>query len=323
MTQPLTVSVIIPTYNGARWLGDCLHSVLRQSVAPSQVIVINDASTDGTAAVLQEFAAHVTVVPHASQQGIGAARNSGLRRASGDFLAFLDHDDLWLPHKLADQLALARSQPDLAVIHADAEEFGDEGVIHRSFFEVFPGLRNSAGIFEEIVHMSVPLMSTVLVRADFLRRHCLDFDTAASGVDDIGLFLQIAALGGRFGYVDAILTRRRLHAHNLSKVHLNRFEKRIVLYGHLLERLSDAAPKHRQALRWGLRHAHFCVGEWHWGQQRLDRARQHFRAAWGADRVGCRAALFGLASCLPGSLVQRLQQTKRRWQARLDSAPAA
>jgi glycosyltransferase involved in cell wall biosynthesis len=306
----LRISVIIPTYNGARWLPETIASVLAQTYCPAEIIVVNDGSTDDTASVLRRFEPALQVV-HRSNGGIGAARNSGLEVAGGDFVAFLDHDDLWRPDKLQRQVDYLRQHPDIDVLYSDAEEFNENGSVHRSYHELFSRLRRPGDRFEALVRFSVPLMSTVLIRAEFLHRHQLRFIEPASGVDDIGLLLEISALGGRFGCLDECLTFRRLHTGNTSGVHYQRFARRIVLYRELLDRFTGAPAHQRRLLRWGLRQACWRVGEWHWGRLQIAQAREHFQEAVGWDGVGFRAGAYALACGLPLSVIRSMQQAKR------------
>jgi glycosyltransferase involved in cell wall biosynthesis len=307
MDEPL-VSVIIPAHNGAAWLDDCLQSVLGQCYPRTEVLVINDGSSDDTPLVLARYQSRIRVV-HQAQCGIGAARNRGLEQATGEFIAFLDQDDCWRTDKLSIQVRQALAQPNQVISYTDAEEFDEHGTVHPSFFRLFPGLQQPAGIFDEIIGLAVPLMSTVLMRRRWLESQQLRFFEPASGVDDVGLFLEVADRGGRFGVIKEQLSFRRLHATNLSKSHCHRFQKRICLYRHLLERLDK--PEHRRSVRRGLRDACYRVAEWHWGRLELEPARQYFRQARGLDRLGLRAGGFELASRLPRPVVGCLQKTKR------------
>jgi len=123
MTQP-TVSVVIPTFNRAPTIGRAIASVFGQTQPPSEIVVVDDGSTDGTVAVVGEFAgATVPVRCLASNANAGAqaARNRGIRAARGEWVAFLDSDDEWLPGKLARQLDALRGnawQPE-TVVHGD------------------------------------------------------------------------------------------------------------------------------------------------------------------------------------------------------------
>jgi glycosyltransferase involved in cell wall biosynthesis len=315
------VSVIIPAYNGARWLRGCLESVLRQTYRPHEILVVDDGSTDETRDVLGPFAAHLVLLAQ-SRGGIGAARNRALARASGDFLAFLDQDDLWHPDKLERQVRHALDRPQVAVVYTDAEEFDDRGTVHPSFLDLFPALRGRGDLFAAIIDLCVPLMSTTLIRTGFLREHGLSFPEDVSGVDDVGLFLEICARGGQFACVDEPLARRRLHRGNYSKNHYNRFAKRVILYKDLLRRLPDAAPAHRRALRRGLRDAHFRVGECAWAALDMAEARRQFRRSLAADVRGLRAALYWALSYMPRGVVRGLRGAKHRLRELLSRRPA-
>ncbi|CAK0737892.1 hypothetical protein CCP3SC1_1010007 [Gammaproteobacteria bacterium] len=105
-----TVTVVVPVYNGERYLGVALTSILTQTVPPTEIIVVDDGSTDESASVAQNFGPQVRclIQLHA---GAAAARNQGIAVATGEYLAFLDADDLWAPDKLAAQLSLLTVDP--------------------------------------------------------------------------------------------------------------------------------------------------------------------------------------------------------------------
>jgi glycosyltransferase involved in cell wall biosynthesis len=117
MTQPL-VSVIVPTYNCAAYVRSAIDSVLAQSYAPIEVVVVDDGSTDDTLAVLSEFGDRIRVFSQANA-GPAAARNRAVAQARGEYLAFLDGDDLWLPGHLAGLVRHLIDQPDARVAFAD------------------------------------------------------------------------------------------------------------------------------------------------------------------------------------------------------------
>src|SRR5262245_14462630 len=119
------ISVVIPVYNGAPYLGKAIKSVLRQSIPVLEVIVVDDGSTDDSADVAGSFGEPVRVVQQANS-GPAAARNSGIQHAGGDFLAFLDADDLWTEQKLEWQLRALRQPPYPDVVYGMAEEFHSE-----------------------------------------------------------------------------------------------------------------------------------------------------------------------------------------------------
>src|SRR5262245_6496134 len=98
----MKVSVAIPTYNSARFIQTTLKSVLSQSVAPNEILVVDDGSTDETVAILSSYGSSIRVIRQ-SNQGVAAARNALARHVNGDLVAFLDHDDLWHPRYLETQ----------------------------------------------------------------------------------------------------------------------------------------------------------------------------------------------------------------------------
>jgi glycosyltransferase involved in cell wall biosynthesis len=106
------VSVVIPAYNAAWCVGKAIDSVLAQDFSDLEIIVVNDGSSDDTASVLSRYAAPVRVV-HQPNGGLSNARNAGIGEARGEFIAFLDADDWWLPGKLSQQIALMRARPQL------------------------------------------------------------------------------------------------------------------------------------------------------------------------------------------------------------------
>jgi glycosyltransferase involved in cell wall biosynthesis len=107
-----TVSVVIPSYNRGRCLPDTVGSVLAQTVPPLEVLIVDDGSSDDTREIARAFPPPVRLVPRANG-GASAARNTGMREAQGEYIAFLDADDVWEPTKLAVQLALHAAHPEL------------------------------------------------------------------------------------------------------------------------------------------------------------------------------------------------------------------
>ncbi len=119
-----SVSVIIPVYNGERYLAEAVESALGQSHAPAEVIVVDDGSTDASAEAARRFSEHVRYEWQA-HAGIGAARNRGTELARGELLAFLDADDRWPTGKLARQLEVLRLDPDLGMVFGHVRQLHD------------------------------------------------------------------------------------------------------------------------------------------------------------------------------------------------------
>jgi glycosyltransferase involved in cell wall biosynthesis len=139
---PVRVSVVIPTYNCAGYLTEAIHSVLEQTTPAFEIIVVDDGSTDDTAAIVAGLGDRVTYLQQANA-GVAAARNAGLRRATGDVIAFLDADDFWAPDKLATQLVVLDRCPEVDLVCSDFWVAGDDR--RRSFirrkYRVFSAYR--------------------------------------------------------------------------------------------------------------------------------------------------------------------------------------
>lgn len=308
----MRVSVIIPTYNRAALLREALDSVFAQTFADYEVLVVDDGSTDDTAAVLAEYGGRVTGL-QGGHHGISAARNLGIERAAGQFVAFLDSDDLWQPDKLARHVAFADSHPDAALTYTDAEEFNEQGTLHASYVGLSPELRDPGHLFEAMIRrFAFPLTSATMIRASVLKESGLRFMEDVHIGEDLGLFLEIMLNGGRFAYLPEPLTRRRMHGSNVSQDHRYRFTQRQGLYTKLLQRYgAKASPEWRAALEWGLRDAEFRLGECCWAEYDMRSARRHFRASLGADPRGLKAAAYWLLSALPAGAIAWARSAKR------------
>ncbi len=141
-----TVSAIVTTYNYGRFVREAIDSVLSQTTPPSEIIVIDDGSTDDTPAVLARVDNPLVKVVRTKNQGIGAARNEGLRRAAGDFVAFLDADDRWRPQKLEWQTEMMWAEPELAAVFTNFVRFNEDGIFPEDQFAFFPELEATATV---------------------------------------------------------------------------------------------------------------------------------------------------------------------------------
>jgi len=120
------VSVVIPVYNCESFVGVAVESVLEQTYQPIECIVVDDGSTDGTSLVLSGLGSRIRYVRQA-RRGAGACRNAGVRMARGEFLAFLDADDVWHPTKLERQMELALRRPELGLVYCGTEIVDERG----------------------------------------------------------------------------------------------------------------------------------------------------------------------------------------------------
>lgn len=192
MTGP-TVSVVIPAWNRERVIAEAVDSALRQSLPPREVIVVDDGSTDGTAEALARYGSRITVLRQANA-GVSAARNAGIARARGDWVAFLDSDDVWTPERLALLARDAVAVPD-AIVHVADARYEAAGV---TLF----GLRGWAAPQGAAVRVADPLrhaLAGVAVQGCAVRRGALaaagPFDEGMRIYEDADLLCRLALAG--------------------------------------------------------------------------------------------------------------------------------
>ncbi len=307
----MRISVVIPTYNRAELLQESLESVFAQTYKPSQVIVVDDGSTDHTDKVLAEFGDQVQTI-RLGQSGVSAARNAGIDVATGDYIAFLDSDDLWHPEKIEKHLAFATTHPEMKLTYTDALQFSRNGIEEKSFAEIFPALKNPSHLFTPMIsEFAIPLTSTVMIQTSLLKKTELRFPVKIKIGEDLGLFLKILLAGEEFGYLPEKLTMRRMHESNISGNHCRRFEQRKLLYTDLLRQSPHGCtPKQTSALKFGLRDARYRVGECLWKEFNLSKARSEFFHAISLDANGMRSIAYGLLTLLPVKSIQILRTMK-------------
>jgi len=126
MKNPL-VSVIIPTYNSAKYIEEALESVFKQTLQDFEIIVVDDGSTDGTGEILKDYSDRIKYI-FQKNSGPASARNKGIKIARGEYIAFLDADDLWMPTKLEKQVAMFDKNKNLGMVTTGACSFDEKGV---------------------------------------------------------------------------------------------------------------------------------------------------------------------------------------------------
>lgn len=177
-----TVSVIIPAYNGASFIAETIHSVLGQTVG-CEIVVVDDGSGDCSASIVEAFGEPVRLVTQ-KNGGTAAARNRGLAAARGEWIAFLDQDDLWVPEKLKLQLAIAQREGPCAV-YGGVEFFDHEtGSVTSTHC---PPLNMD---YHQVLGFEILALQTLLLPAEAARK--VAFDPSLKGTDDWDFCIRIA-----------------------------------------------------------------------------------------------------------------------------------
>jgi glycosyltransferase involved in cell wall biosynthesis len=206
------VSVIIPAYNGERYIKQAIDSVLRQTYLDREIIVVDDGSTDNTREILESYGGRLNWIAQ-ENQGVAASRNTGLKLARGEYIAFLDQDDIFLPDKLTFQIPLLEEEPSLGLVSSGWQIVNDTGNIVAA---VQP--------WQKLTHLDLVgliVWKPVFLGAMVFRRCWLDrvggFDILLEQTPDVDLVLRLATIGCRADWVKQATVNYRQHEANASK----------------------------------------------------------------------------------------------------------
>jgi cellulose synthase/poly-beta-1,6-N-acetylglucosamine synthase-like glycosyltransferase len=220
----ISVSVVMPTYNGRSHLQPALDSIRQQTMQPVEVIVVDDGSSDGSADIAEQWGAKVIRLAHS---GVCEARNTGILAAKGDWIAFIDQDDLWQPTKLERQWQAVQRYPGAVLVVTDCSKVGPTNdvllpsFVHADFMhygQTPPDEQHDAMDWFVTGHHgmrgagSFILPSATIVRRDRLIEAGM-FDKRIRLNEDLSCFLRVLTRGGMV-LVDQPLTGWRIHATN-------------------------------------------------------------------------------------------------------------
>jgi glycosyltransferase involved in cell wall biosynthesis len=253
------VSVIMPAYNAAAFIAESIESVLHQTHAAFELIVIDDGSSDDTAAIVERYAAadaRVRLIRCRNSGKPSIARNIGIGQASGDYLSFLDSDDVWLPERLARTVAGMRAHPewiaafhDIDIVDSAGRKTGSTYLENSGFMAMAAShLRalddgwHDCGarffVFMSLHYSAVHTQSVIIDRRqaglDLLR-----FDEDYVICEDSDLWLRLA-LWGRYGYLDRVLSAYRQHATSITKKQLLFAEQALLFHENNYARVQAA-----------------------------------------------------------------------------------
>lgn len=216
------ISVVIPTYNRVAYLLEAIDSVLAQGYASLELIVVDDGSTDETAEVVARRGG--VRYHHQANQGIAGARNAGVALARGAYLAFLDSDDVWMPGKLARQMAVLDADAGVDLVYGHAEQFRSPDVEP----EFWRGYRAKPGV------VAAPVPSSMLIRRAAFDR-VGPFDARFGIGIEMDWYARLTEARLRAVMLPDVLFRRRLHRSNFNIVRADEQSERL----HVLKAVID------------------------------------------------------------------------------------
>lgn len=260
-STPVKATVVIPVHNGVPYIRASVDSALQQTLAGTEVVVVDDGSTDGTLRILEEYGPRIKVVVQPGKKGQAAALNAGIDAASGEYIALLDADDLCLPDRLRKQCTHLDAHPECGMVFTARYQIDAEGARHG---EILSQHVNSFGLLQ---HNPIARSSVML------RRQCWSrvgpFDVVNTGNDDWDMWVRISE-HYRIDYLPECLIEYRIHAANLSTTRARKLDFNRVTRLRMLE----AAAQRRGNPVW-LRilvlraHAEWMVGRAPWIGERF------------------------------------------------------
>lgn len=214
--QPGCVSVMMPAYNAERYIVEAIESVLTQTYAHWELIVVDDGSSDGTAAIATQFADPRIRVIRQANGGEAAARNTALAHSQGEYVAFLDSDDAYLPHHLAAAVSYMQTNTARGGVYSDGCYCNEHGARLQTLSSRRRG-PFEGDLFEAVVRgpdvFGPPVC--VVLRHEVIAKHNLCFDTSIVIGPDWDFFTRFTAVA-HFGYIDQITCLYRVHQTNIT-----------------------------------------------------------------------------------------------------------
>jgi glycosyltransferase involved in cell wall biosynthesis len=267
------VSVIMPVYNGERFIVSAIESVLAQTYKNFEIVIVNDGSTDNSLDKLSPYL-QLPFVHYIEQVngGVAASRNTAIRKATGELIAFLDQDDLWLPRKLESQVDFMRAHPAVPMVHANVNCIDAQGKPVD-----FEWDNNASGVcLAQLFKRNRIAVVTVMVKKECLGEVGL-LDESLSGVDDYELWLRIAR---RFpiGRLDEIVACYRFHDLNTSRAGGMMAGRELAAIEQFVKAFPDVMQTiGRRAVNCRMAELHFKLGGWYmWRARDFAAARREF-----------------------------------------------
>ena len=224
MSSPV-ISIIIPTYNCAHYLSEAINSILSQNYPHLDIIVVDDGSTDDTQAVLSSFGDQLTCLSQ-NNQGIGGARNTGQAHARGDYIAYLDADDIYLPDKLSRQMACFEDDPLLECVQGHMVQF------------ISPELGADFAKTVEVNtehSLAAPMASTTLIKRQAMER-VGPWSTELTVGTDLDWYARIQEKQVRCLMLEETVLARRIHRTNTNLVNASAKKERLHVLKAMLDR---------------------------------------------------------------------------------------
>ena len=246
-----SIAVVIPLFNGSKYIEKAIASVFRQTLLPAEVVIVNDGSTDGSVDIVERLAKEYPIkLLHTPNGGQSAARNIGVRESRSDLIAFLDQDDIWYKTHLEELVKpfLISSDPSIGWVYSDVDEVDRDGhLVRRSFLNFMPAAHPKKQLSDCIRENMFILPSASLISREAFNA-AGGFDERLSGYEDDDLFLRVFRTGYDNVYIGKALSQWRIYP--ASSSYTSRFAQSRYIY---CQKLMDMFPNDKQLGRYYIR----------------------------------------------------------------------
>ncbi|MBV1910356.1 MAG: glycosyltransferase [Kangiellaceae bacterium] len=202
----MDISVVIPFFNGEQFFEECIQSVLRQSHAAKEIVIINDSPSPESVKFLSQYENNAKIIHLDCNHGISVARNIGIANCKSDWIAFLDNDDVWVDDKLEKQVNYLKNNPSREACHTGTESFSKDRVIETYLDKPLLLDMEGALLISHVLPSSFMVKKTAIEAAGL-------FDPKASGSEDRELTIQLIKNGVKIGFLSEVLVRFRREGH--------------------------------------------------------------------------------------------------------------
>ncbi len=236
-----SVSVIIPSYNGSKYLPETLDSVLKQTYADYEIIIVDDGSSDDTKDVVEEYRRkYPRKIKYIYQDngGPACARNNGIKNSSGEFVAFVDCDDIWVSEKLEVQVDYLRKHPECGFVFSDVFALDEDGKVGKTMMRLKSP--ESGKIFYSLLRENFVLTLTLLVRRECIEKvNGFCEDRSIMGSEDHHCWLKMANFYDG-GYIDLPLAFYRIRQGSLSRAAVEQREHDLKVIDMIADEFPDS-----------------------------------------------------------------------------------
>lgn len=300
-------SVIIPAYNCEKFIAETIESVFNQTYLDFEIIVIDDGSTDRTKSLINQYLSDKIIYIFQENQGVSIARNRGIDIAKGEYIAFLDCDDLWLPEKLEKQLELLEKKPQIALVFSDCYIIDSAGSILRRSFD--KGNPPRGEVFNELFMENFIPLPTVVIRKKVFER-IGGFDARFSIAADYHLLLRVAE-SFKIDFIDTPLAKYRIHQSNISQnVDIAMYED-LKIVDYWLNKRPELKITLKKKLKEKIATIYYRLGYFHLCNRRINKARQELFKAFSLNHFYVEAMILYLSTFTGAGLAKRLRNS--RW----------